>query len=228
MVQEHSCDRCNDYCYENVTFLQGLSEKQREKILCNSTPFDLKNGDVLFNQDERVEYIYIIKSGRVKLSNFDKDGREQIIGIFSDNDTIWEGLFTDNKRFPYSGVCISQVSGCKLHRRDFEEAVSDVNTALNIIRLLSQKLHDANERNRVLSTGSPKARIAGFLLYRMERSSSDVITHRLDDIAASISARPETVSRKLKELEHEQIISRVGQSGIRINNIERLREIFES
>ena len=87
--------------------------------------------------------------------------------------------------------------------------------ALRVIGLLSRKLHNANERNLLLTVTDPGARIAGFLLYRSKRSASDTVTLRLGEIAASIHLRPETVSRRLKELERQGLIKRIGQSGIR-------------
>ena len=111
--------------------------------------------------------------------------------------------------------------------RDFEAAISDPAVALRVIRMLSVKLHDSNERNLILSTSDPQARIAAFLLYRQQRTAAKYVTLRLDDIASSVNLRPETVSRKLRELEKDGLIRKTGQSNIELLDFIRLKEMAE-
>ena len=177
-------------------------------------------------EEEPVDGIYLIHRGKVKLSTWDSEGREQIIGIFSEPDTIWEGILMGSSRYPYGGVCLTDVECSKLSRRDLEEVMQDPSVALRVIALLSQKLHDANERVRLLSTSSPRARLAGFLLLRSRHTSSDMVVLRLEDIAASIQLRPETVSRRIREMQREGLIRKEGQSGIQILDRAALERVF--
>ncbi len=181
--------------------------------------------EFIFREGEPVDSVMIIKSGQVKLNTYDAEGREKIIGIFSDSDTIWEGMFVKGSRYPYSGVCLAPTTVCRIRRSDVEEAVSNPHVALKVISMLSLKLHDANERNMILSVNEPTARIAAFLIYRDKRSSAPVIKLRLDDIAGSVGLRPETVSRYLRKMAREGWIEKVGQSGIRLLNFEALNRI---
>ena len=129
---------------------------------------------------------------------------------------------------PYSAVCLTNASICSIHRDDFIKIVNDPQAAMNTIILLSKKLHDANERNMLLSTKDPMARLAGFLMYRVDRSIDDDIVLKLDDIAASVSLRTETVSRKLWEMEKEGLIERLGHARIRVLDRDALRDIYVS
>ena len=72
------------------------------------------------------------------------------------------------------------------------------------------------------------ARLAGFLLYRVDRSIDDDVVLKLDDIAASVSLRTETVSRKLREMEREGLIQRLGHARIRVLDRDSLKEIYVS
>ena len=162
----------------------------------------------------------------MKLCRFDSLGREEIVTILADHDIIWEGMFLDGSIYPYSAVCLTNASICQIHRDDFIKVVDDPSAAMNIIILLSKKLHDANERNMLLSTKDPMARLAGFLMYRVDRSVGDDIVLKLDDIAASVNLRTETVSRKLREMEKSGLIERVGHAKIRVLDRDALREIY--
>ena len=220
------CAGCRNDCVNNTSFLIGIPEWRRRQIMEKARGIRLTRGSVLFAQEEPVDGIYLLQNGKVKLSTWDSEGREQIIGIFSDPDTIWEGIFMEDSRYPYAAVCLTDVECCKIGRNDLEEAMQDPSVALKIIALLSQKLHDANERVRLLSISSPRARLAGFLLNRSRHTSSDTVVLRLDDIAASIQLRPETVSRRIRELEREGLIEKVGQSSIHIADRAGLEKIF--
>ena len=93
------------------------------------------------------------------------------------------------------------------------------------INLLSNKLHDANERNMILSISEPMKRIAAFLIYNEKRSEEPTLTLRLDDIAGSVGLRPETVSRYIRKMIGEGLIEKVGQSGFRIPDFDRLNAV---
>lgn len=220
------CGDCPTDCVDNVEFLEGLPPKQKQELMEGALHRDYRKGQFLFHEDERVDSLFIIRKGSVKLSTWDSEGREQIVGIFADNDVIWEGMFLEKSTYPYSAVCMKATRICRIRREDFERVVSDTAVALKVIGMLSRKLHDANARNLLLSTSDPKARIAGFLLYRREHTAGTVLTLRLDEIAASLALRPETVSRKLGELSREGLIKKHGQSGFEILDTEALRDCF--
>ena len=213
-------------CHGNISFLIGLPAHQQREVMDRMVWKRYPKGSVLFAQEEPVDGIYLSHRGKVKLSTWDSEGREQIIGIFSEPDTIWEGILMGSSRYPYGGVCLTDVECSKLSRRDLEEVMQDPSVALRVIALLSQKLHDANERVRLLSTSSPRARLAGFLLLRSRHTSSDMVVLRLEDIAASIQLRPETVSRRIREMQREGLIRKEGQSGIQILDRAALERVF--
>lgn len=219
------CKYCGEKCLEQIDFLQGLPPERLQLIMDTAARGNYQKGSVLFREGDPVDAIHVIHEGKVKLSCYDSEGREQIVGGFSDGDTIWEGIFMDDSYYPYDAVCLTDVRTCRIARTDMEEIMKDPMISMRIVGLLSRKLHDANERNVLLSTSSPKTRLAGFLLYRSRHTAGDTITMKLDDIAASINLRPETVSRRIKDLEKDGLVRRTGQSGIQILDAEALGEI---
>lgn len=217
-----------EFFAHHVPLIRDLPAEMQEILVSRMKFEDLKRGQFIFNEGEVADYIVIIRTGQVKLCNFDGDGRENIIMILSDEDTIWESMFLENSRFPYSAVCLTKVNICKIYREDFDRVVKNSDAAMRVILLLSRKLHDANERNMLLSTKDPIARLAGFLLYRRDRSIGDIIDLRLEDIAASISLRVETVSRKLGEMQDNGYIERLGYGKLKILDYAGLRELYQS
>jgi len=219
------CQDCDICRTDRIPFLTEMPLQQRTTLMSSSVHRTYRKGSTLFHKGQKVDALYIILRGKVKLMNNDGEGREQIVGIFSTYDTIWEGILLEGSAFPYSGVCLTDVRICMIHRTDFINVLKDSAVALNIITMLSRKLHDANERNLLLSMKDPKAKVAAFLLYRQSRDGDYSIDLKLDDIAASLSLRPETVSRKISELAEEGLIRRTGRSSIRIIDFEGLEEV---
>lgn len=218
------CNNCSDSDICSIPFLDNMPEEQKEYLQLRAVKKTYSKKSRLFHEGEHVDSIYIIRKGRVKLTRSDASGNEQIVGIFSDNETIWEGLMVKGSRFPYSAECLTRTSVCALKKDELMKVLDDPYVMLDILAMLSQKLHDANERILVLSVKEPKNRLAAFLLYRKKRSSEEVMQLTLDNIAASISLRPETVSRKLNELIREGYIAKVGKSGIQILDYDGLKD----
>ncbi len=209
-----------------IRLLRGLPYEERYELLRTSTYVRFARNDMIFQEGDPVEAIYVIKSGQVKLCTFNSEGEEKIVGMFGQYGAIWEGVYLKDSIYPYDGVCVTPVDMIIIYKKKFEELLLQPEAAIRTIGYLSHKLHDANERNKILSARNPKQRIAGFLLYWFEHNREEVMELQLPDIAASTCMRPETVSRKIAELEREGLIERVGRSGIVIRNYEGLQKIY--
>lgn len=209
-----------------VPFLSALPKETQQWILNHTSHISRNKGEYLFRSGEVAGNLFFLRNGDVKICSNNADGREQIIAIFSAGEAIWEGLFIHDSHYIYSAVCVSTVECCVIDQRSFEEGIQSTNTAMQVISLLSHKLQDANQRNLIVSTYDPKARLAGFLLYEYERNHGERISMRLDDMAAAVCLRPETISRKISELQKDGIIEKSGRSGFKLLNVDALKRVF--
>jgi len=217
------CLNCNVCSSEKIPFISSLPSGQKKQLVAHSVQRCFRKGSELFCEGESVENLYIILTGKVKLVRYDAEGREQIVGIFGAGETIWEGILKKGSTFPYSAVAMTSSWCCMIEKNVFLDVLREPEVSLHVIAMLSDKLHDANTRSLFLSTKDPKNRLAAFLLYEEQREGVDCLNLRLEDIAASLGIRSETVSRKLGELADEGLIAREGKSGIRILDPESLR-----
>lgn len=220
-MTDTQCKGCSDFCPDMELGAASKAQWLKSRAKYYAVP----KGSYLFRENDPCEAIYILHKGRVKLCTVDSDGQEHITGLFAEHETIWEGILVPSSRHSADAVCLTDVEYCRLERKDLEKALTDSALAMRIIGLLSKKLHDANRRNKVKSMIDPKARVAAFLTYILRRQSGDTITLRLDELAGSLALRPETVSRKIKELEREGYIRKIGQSTIKVLNPDKLFEI---
>ena len=99
---------------------------------------------------------------------------------------------------------------------------------MSLIAMLSTELQEAKEKAQLLSVRQPLIRLAGFLISKDTTCTNHVIRMKLDDIAASIGLRAETVSRCISKLEEQQLITRLGQGKLKVTNRSKLSELYNS
>lgn len=228
---QSECTNCNSgiLCTATIPLFSALPEEVQKSLTEHSIQSIRAKGSFLFRVGEKVDSVLIIRKGRIKLCKYDADGNEYILDIIHDGDSIWENLFLENAVFPYSAVCLSKVDLCEIKKSEFIQLIADrPNIAMNLISLLSLRLKDSNEKALLLSIHDPKVRLAGFLLDRDIRCVGPVIKLKLEDIAASIGLRPETVSRNLSRFEKAHLIKRLGQGKIIVTDRIGLKKIYEA
>jgi cAMP-binding proteins - catabolite gene activator and regulatory subunit of cAMP-dependent protein kinases len=225
------CLNCKNglLCTATIPLFSTLPKDIQKNLTEHSVQTTKAKGSFLFRAGEKVDSVLIIRKGRIKLCKYDADGNEYILDIIHDGDAVWENLFLENAVFPYSAVCLSKVELCEIRKSEFIQLLADrPGIAMNLISLLSLRLKDANEKALLLSIRDPKVRLAGFLLDRDIRCVGPEIKLKLEDIAASIGLRPETVSRNLSRFEKEGLIQRLGQGKILVTDRSGLKKIYET
>lgn len=225
MVTNCSCGK--QFCTSRIPLFSNLPMDIQKQLVLSAVHTERKKGDFLINEEDIITAIRIIREGRVKINRYDKDGKEYILDILSDGDIIGEDLFFESAKSTYNAICISDVKLCEINRQDLLDLISkEPAAAWNMIKHLSTKLHQSNNLLEILQENDAEARIARFLLERSERLKDAEVGLTIDDVAASISLRKETVSRKLTELQNDNYIKRLGHKRIKIIDPEGLKKLI--
>lgn len=98
LLDDITLERC---AKAHPSFVEELNEGIREKILEKMIFSSYEKGEVLFQEGDKADCLYIIRQGNIKLATYDGEGREQIVSIFSPGDTIWVALFLKGKKDVY-------------------------------------------------------------------------------------------------------------------------------
>lgn len=225
------CAGCNSgmLCTTTIPLFSALPADVQKSLTAHSIQTSRAKASFLFQAGEKADSVLIIRKGRIKICKYDADGNEYILDIIHDGDAVWEPLFLENGVFPYSAVCLTKVDLCEIKKSEFMQLIaSRPGIAMHLISLLSLRLKDSNEKALLLSIRDPKVRLAGFLLDRDIRCVGPAIKLKLEDIAASIGLRPETVSRNLSRFEKDHLIKRLGQGKIMVTDRSGLKKIYEA
>lgn len=219
----------NKLCTSEIRLFQALPQDVQEHLVNNSEHIQYPKGRVLAREGDTIDAVLIIRHGRIKTCKYDVNGEEYIMDILHEGQAIWHDMFLNDYCYHYDIVTLTDVMICKIKRTDFMRLLGQYpNAAMSLIAMLSTELQEAKEKTQLLSIRQPLTRLAGFLLNKDRTCTNHEINMKLDDIAASIGLRAETVSRCISKLENQKLIKRLGQGKLKVIDRNTLIELYKS
>ena len=233
MSQELHCDnncpftKHHEHCIDSIRLFRELPADAKNKLLVNHTRTMHMKNERIVNEGDAIDEVLVITRGRIKTCHIDSNGDEHILDVLHEGQAIWHGMFLPEHTYQYDIVALTEVVLCRISRNDFMEVLrNSPETAMYLIEMLSKELQDANEKAFLFSIRHPEERIAAFLLFRDARCIGSTIDMKLDDIAASIGLRRETISRYLSKMEKNHLIRREGNGRLRVINRDELKNMY--
>ncbi len=149
--------------------------------------------------------LYIVISGRLKVTISDKEGREAILAILNQGDFFGEMGLIDQAPRSATVVTIESCELLTITRTDFMKCLQkNFDLAMNVIRGLVERLRQADNKIGSLALMDVCGRVARLLMEMAETvDGQKVVTRKLPkkQIAKMIGASREMVSRVMKEME---------------------------
>jgi CRP-like cAMP-binding protein len=187
-----------------------LTEYQLDRVCDNCKLVELDEGELLFAQGDKVKSFYLVLRGKTKLYRVSPDGHEKIIEIVSQGQTFAEALmFMDQPHYPVNSTALEPTDVVAVDAEKFKSMLWDsVDTCLLLLGEMSLRLHKLVREIDTLTLHSGTCRVASYLL---EQAPQEQACFDLDIaksvIAARLSIKPETLSRIIKRLRQQRIIS---------------------
>jgi CRP/FNR family transcriptional regulator len=213
-----------DHCF----LCQFCIPEWKEVIALRKRTFLLKKGKYLFREGEKVEGIFFIYSGTVKIhSPWGKD-KEMIIRFARRGDIAGHRGLGGNAVYPISATALEDTLVCFISN-EFLEVSLKANPSLTytLMQFYAMELQKAEQRMRSLTHMEVKGRIAAALLdinqtFGVDSDKFITIALTRQDIASYAGTTYETVFKLFTEWVSKKIISTSGKS-IRINKPELLQ-----
>ena len=222
ICQANDCFLCEAKLYD------GLSSEQVCQIrgLLGKQAFAAH--EMVFRQGEVNDYLYLLRSGQIKLTTSGPDGREQIIRIGIAGHLV--GFDTvDDRIHTYSAETLTPVEICKIRHRDmFRVLEQNPGVSRHMVELLNRELVQAQFLIRVLGQKTSAEKVALFILSLVPKTGQQDRVEELtlplsrQEIASMLVLTVETVSRVMSELKRARIIE-APRRRIRILNLQALR-----
>ena len=190
-----------------VPLFEGLDEEQQRSLRAKMGQTTLRRGEVLFEEGDPGNRLYIITEGKVKLGHTSSDGRENLLAVLVPGEIIGELTLFDPGPRSTTATAVSPVTLLHLDHADLV-VILDTNPTMSkhMLRALARRLRRTNESLADLVFSDVPGRVAKALLDLADRfgSSTDEgvhVPHDLtqEELAQLVGASRETVNKSLAD-----------------------------
>ncbi|HNY49872.1 MAG TPA: Crp/Fnr family transcriptional regulator [Smithella sp.] len=207
--------------------LPGEHITEIEKIAVDK---NYNKGDVIFYDGDEGNGFYLVAAGSVSVYKLSPDGKEQILHIIKEGDTLGAVPVFSGKSFPANARALSKTHLLFFDRKEFIELITGKpNLIMNLLALLSMRLRDFTIQVENLSLKEIPGRLASYLLYlSQEQGSRDFVKLNISKLQLSniLGTVPESLSRALGNMKTKKLIEEEG-ANIRLLNRAELEELAE-
>lgn len=206
----------------------GLAEADFETLADHVALRKLDKGQVLFHRGDPATHFYFVDSGYIELSLIAPTGGKKVLEVIGHGRTFAEAVaFMRQVKFPVTAEALSDSQLCEIPNAAYIEILAKNSEAC--LRLLSDVCKHLHARVRDierLTIQNARSRLSTYLLEHIVESDDDKASVRLElprhVIASRLSIQPETLSRLLKSMSDEGIIT-VEDRVVFVNSLARLR-----
>ena len=219
----------NENVILSAPLFSTMDESERHSLLASMVKVELNRGEVLFDEGENGDRLYIIEEGKIKLGSSSGDGRENLLAILGPGEMFGElSLFDPGPR----SLSASAVSDSVLYELEHSSLVRVIEerpvVAKHLLTALARRLRRTNEALADLVFSDVPGRVAKALLDLSTRFGERVdegirVAHDLtqEELAQLVGASRETVNKALADFAGRGWVRREGRAVVLLD-LERL------
>lgn len=226
-----NCESCrHQLCTRRVPIFSGLDPSELSNIAALIKKRKYEKNEFILMEGSKPENLVIIEKGMVKVFRYTREGKEQILYIFSEGDFFGEKNLLKEQEATYNAEAMETTHVCMINKKDFQKLLIEYpKIGIKIIEELSSRMDKLEGSIQSMGAKSIEARINGILLdfaarYGRKHPRGILVELPLsrEGIANYIGVARETVSRKLSLLHEEGVIEMIGNKKILILDLKSL------
>lgn len=205
-------------CISKAAIFKNLPVEMIEKLVPISTHQEyFPKGSIIRQPGDGKDGMIFLDRGSAKIYSLNEDGKETVLGVLNKGDADGQqNLFQNNTQENFIEA-LQDTYVCSIERQDFQKLLKKTpDLALNLLNSFGEQLV-AIETNNSIRRNSMDAqeRLMAYLEDLSKKQGSKTVELKLKkkDLASYLGITPETLSRKLKNLQKE---NRIKISGRRI------------
>ena len=215
----------NQDTIRNTPYFSGLSESVLASVSRHFFEKKAVRGDILVFEGEPADALYFVIEGVVKVFKTSADGKEQILRIIRPGDSFNDVPVLSGGVNLASAAAMSVAVLNAIRKKDLEDVSREYpQIALNVIKVLSQRVQEMIELVEDLSFRNVSGRVAKILLENIGNGDGERPRLTQQEMAAMIGTAREMVGRSFRNLEEEGAI-RIERNRIIIADKEILKKI---
>lgn len=212
-------------CISLVPIFNHLECQQMAEIMEVVKSVSYKRGEIVYRAGEQSNSLYIVSKGKIKIYRLSESGKEQLLRILFPGDFTGElALFNESIHEAYAEA-MEDTSVCMITRSDLQKfLIRFPSISLKILSEFAKRLESSEKQVARFATEKVETRLALFLAEFADKELSDEITLPMNkkDLASYLGTTPETLSRKLAELEDLGYIKQLTNKKIKILDLDGL------
>jgi len=194
-----------------VPIFAGLTQAQISQLSGNVSKRRFKRGELIVEQGQKTGALFIILSGRVRVSRTDKRDKEVILNTLGPGDCVGEMSLIDGHGHSASVRADVQTDVLELSHEEFVRCLAENQSiALWIMKDLVQRLRKSSDMVSSLALMDVYGRVAKVLLdaAQPQGDTDAVVCEKMtrQDIAKMVGASREMVSRVMRDFEEQGFI----------------------
>lgn len=213
-------------CIEIVPIFSNLNTEEMLEIAAITSDRVFEKGEMVYTAGDKGEKLYVIHTGKVKISRFTESGKEQVLRILGPGEFMGElSLFSSEPMQDY-GEVIEKANMCVIDGNKLKELMAKYpSITFKVMEELSKRLDKAENLIENINHYSVEKRLAQALLELSNDNGIINLEMSKKDLASNIGMSQETLSRKLSAFQELGIIDSIGHRKIIILNRDALEEI---
>lgn len=217
--------------YESVRqhyLFSGLVQQEYDALVTHVTLVTLDKGEVLFHRGDRAEHFFFVDAGQIELSLISATGEKKILEVISPGRTFAEAVaFMREVKYPVTAEALTDTTLCQIPNSAYVEILySNPDAGMRLISDVCRHLHARVREIERLTVQNARSRLASYLLDHVQEANEEEATVRLElprhVIASRLSIQPETLSRLLRTMSDEGIVT-IEDRVIFVHSLARLR-----
>ena len=169
---------------------------------------ELEKGETVFEQGESATHFHLVRSGRIKMSSYNDEGREFVQGFFVEGQSFGEPPFFNQMPYPASAVAVEKSTVWKVSHDAFVTLLREnFEVHLGLTRTLSGRLIYKAMMIAEIAVEEAEHRLATLIEYF--RNGDDAwhpgepyqVPFTRQQLADMSGLRVETVIRSIKAME---------------------------
>ncbi len=197
----------NDDVLRQAPLFSGLDDDAAGALEASMSPLSLKRGEVLFNEGDDGNQLYVVTEGKIKLGRTSPDGRENLLAILGPGQMFGELSFFDPGPRSATATSVTDVTVQSLSHEALTPVLSShAEVALALLNQLAGRLRRTNEVVGDLVFSDVPGRVAKALLDLASRFGCKAedgvhVNHDLtqEELAQLVGASRETVNKALAD-----------------------------
>lgn len=221
-----------DYLKE-IPLFNLVKRSERQRLIGDVTETRYSKGQFIFREGDPTEFFHIVKEGTVKCVKTSPDGKEVTLKVLMPGDLFCcEASVFDGSPHPGCAQPMGDVSVLRLRKKAYFEMLKrNPDAAVEVIKYLGTRLHEAQEETKVLALEGADQRLARLLVSLVERSSvRDESGYRLtvrltrQDLANMVGITTETAIRIMGRFKQARLVTGTAKH-LTILDLPRLKQL---